>query len=84
MSKNHDAFIKKLAMQIGQLSRQIDALPGSSGGFTGNTIDNPKNESRKAVGMGFKVITNKGKDEIVEEDLMDKEEMGTEREDSKN
>lgn len=45
MSRNHDAFIKDLKMQIDQLSKQIVALPSSSGGFTGNTVDNPKNES---------------------------------------
>lgn len=49
MSRNHDAFIKKLETQIGQLSRQIIALPSSSEGFTGTTVDNPKNESCKAV-----------------------------------
>lgn len=42
MSKNHDASIKNLEVQIGQLSRQIDALHGSNEGFTGNTVDNPK------------------------------------------
>lgn len=53
MSKNHDASIKKLEMQIGQLSIQIAALPSSSGGFTSNTIDNPKNEYCKAIEIGF-------------------------------
>ena len=45
MSKNHDASINNLEVQIDQLSRQIVALHGSSGGFIGNTIDNPKNGS---------------------------------------
>lgn len=53
MSKNHDASIKKLEVQIGQLFRQIVALHGSGGGFTGNTVDNPQNESCKAVEVGF-------------------------------
>lgn len=44
ISRNHDASVKKLEVQIGQLSRQIATLHGSSGGFTGNTIDNPKSE----------------------------------------
>lgn len=66
MSKNHDAFINFLEMQIGQLSKKITALPGLSGGFTNNIIDNSKNESCKVVETGFKVITNRGEDEIVE------------------
>lgn len=53
MSKNHDVSIKFLEMQIGQLSRQIAALPGSSEGFIGNIVDNPKNESCRAVETGF-------------------------------
>lgn len=53
MSKNHDASIKKLEMQIGQLSRQIADLPSSSGGFTGNTMNNPKNETCNALEEGF-------------------------------
>lgn len=71
-------------MHIGQLSRQISALPGSSGGFTGNTLDNPKNQFCKAVETGFEVITNTGEVEIVEEELMEKEEVRTKREKSKN
>lgn len=71
-------------MQIGYLSREIDALPTSSEGFTGNIVDNPKNESCKVVEIGFEVITNKGEYEIVEEVLMEKEEVRTEKEESKN
>lgn len=52
--------------------------------FIGNIVDNPKNESYKVVETGFKVITNRGEDEIVEEDLMEKQEVGTKREESKN
>ena len=82
MSNNHDVSIKNLEVQIGQLSRQIAALHDLSGGFT--TVDNPKNESCKAVEMGFEVIINKGGYEILEEELMEKEEVRTEREESKN
>lgn len=42
-------------------------------------MDNPKNDSCKAVETGFEVIINKGEDEIVEEDLMEKEELRTEK-----
>lgn len=79
MSMNHDASIKFLEMQIGQSARQIVVLPISSGGFIGKTIDNPKNESCRAVETGFKVITNKGQDETVKEVLMEKEEVRIER-----
>ena len=76
MSKNHDASNKNLEMQIGQISRQLASLPSSSGGFTGNTIDNRKTETYKAVEIGFEVITSRGEDEIVE--------VRTETEESKN
>lgn len=84
MSKNHDASIRNLEKQISQLSRQIVALLGSSGGFTGNTVDNPKNGCFKVVEIDFEVITNKNEDELVEEDLIEKEEERTEREEIKN
>lgn len=78
MSRNHDASIKNLEMQICQLSRQINPLPRSSEGFTCNIVDNPKNESCKAVETGFGMIIEKGEDEIVKEDVIMKEyeEMG--------
>ncbi|XP_050896177.1 uncharacterized protein LOC127102896 [Lathyrus oleraceus] len=53
MSKNQDVSIKNMEMKIGQLSRQITTLPGSSGGFTGNTVDNPKNETCKVVNTDY-------------------------------
>lgn len=77
MSKNHDASIKKLEMQIGKLSRKIHVLPSLSGGFTGNIMDNLKNETCKALETSFELITNRGEDEIVEEDLIEEEEVGT-------
>lgn len=84
VSRNHDAYIKEMKMHIGQLSRQITNLPSSSGGFTGNTVDKPKNESCKAVETGFGVITEKGQDEIVKEDVIEKEEDVIEKEESGN
>ncbi|XP_050875549.1 uncharacterized protein LOC127079170 [Lathyrus oleraceus] len=84
MSRNHDASIKNLEMHIGQLSRQIAALPSSNGGFTSNIIDNPKNESCKDVETGFGVITKKGEAEIVKEDVIEKKEGGIEKEESGN
>lgn len=47
-------------------------------------MDNPKNETCKALETGFEVITNRGGDEIVGEDLREKEEVETEKEESKN
>lgn len=73
MSKNHDASIKNLEVQIGQLSRQIVVLSCLSGGFVGKTVENPKNESCKVVEIDFEVATNKGEDEIIEEDFIEKE-----------
>lgn len=49
ISKNHEASIKSLEMQIGQLSRQVGSIPSSNGGFMGNIIDNPKNDTCKAI-----------------------------------
>ncbi|XP_050892563.1 uncharacterized protein LOC127098101 [Lathyrus oleraceus] len=69
MSKNHDASIKNLEVQIG---------------FTGDTVDNPKNDSCKAIEKGFEVITKKGENEIVEEDLIEKEEVRIEKKESNN
>lgn len=73
MSKNHDASINFLEMQIGQLSWKIVVLPSFSGGFTSNIVDNPKNKTCKALETGFKVITNRDEDEIMEEDLIEEE-----------
>lgn len=53
MSRNHDASIKNLEEQIGQLSKQIVVLHDSSGGFIGNTVDNSKNESYKVAETSF-------------------------------
>lgn len=84
MSKNHDASIKNLEMQIGQLSWQKAVLPSSSGGFTRNIIDNPKNETCKALKADFEVITNICKDKVVEEVLIEKDKVELEKEESEN
>ncbi|XP_050910031.1 uncharacterized protein LOC127123897 [Lathyrus oleraceus] len=84
MSRKHDASIKNLETQIGQLSRQIVALPSSSGGFTGNTVDNPKNETCKVVETYFGVVTEKGEVERAQDDEIEKKECGSEKEDGEN
>lgn len=68
ISRNQDATIKNMEMNIDELSRQITALPSSSGGFTGNTVDNSKNETCKVVDTNLGVIIEKGKDEIEKEE----------------
>ncbi|KAK2436917.1 hypothetical protein QL285_021877 [Trifolium repens] len=52
--KNNEASIKNLETQIGQLSRQVAAT--QNGGFGGNTVDNPKNESCNAIGSRSRVV----------------------------
>lgn len=59
LTRNQEASIKNLVIRIGQLSRQLEALPSSSRGFTGYTIDNPKNETCKVVEMDIGLITRK-------------------------
>lgn len=61
MNKNTEASIKKLEMQIGQLSRQMEALASKNGGFVRNTIYNPKNESCKAIELRNKVVPSSQK-----------------------
>lgn len=84
MSRNHDASVKILETRIDQLSRKIAALPSSSGGFTSNTVDNPKNETCKVVEMYFGVVTKKGEAERVQEDEIEKKEGGIKKEDIEN
>ncbi|PNX66166.1 hypothetical protein L195_g054941 [Trifolium pratense] len=47
-NKNHEASIKNLEVQMGQLSRQFSMLQ-NQGGFSGNTQDNPKNETCNGI-----------------------------------
>ncbi|CAJ2662794.1 unnamed protein product [Trifolium pratense] len=53
-NRNHEASIRNLETQIGQISKQVVAQ--SSGGFAGNTLDNPKNESCKAIELRSRVV----------------------------
>ncbi|GAU10453.1 hypothetical protein TSUD_419230, partial [Trifolium subterraneum] len=73
-NKNHEASIKTLETQIGQLSRQLSATQNK--GFEGSTIDNPRNESCMAINLRSRevpspeVVTKKksgSKDEGVNE-----------------
>ncbi|PNX76212.1 hypothetical protein L195_g032157, partial [Trifolium pratense] len=54
-NKNHEASIKNLKMQMGQLSRQFSNLQ-NKGGFGGNTRENPKNESCNGITLRSRVI----------------------------
>lgn len=67
MCRNQDVSIKNIEMNISQLSRQIAAFPSSSGGFTSNIVDNPKNETCKVVDTNLGVNIRKDKDEIEKE-----------------
>lgn len=59
-------------------------MPSSSGGFTGNTVDNPKNESCKDVETDFGVRIEKGEIEIVKEDVIERKECGIQKEENGN
>ncbi|GAU38817.1 hypothetical protein TSUD_163920 [Trifolium subterraneum] len=48
-NKNHEASIKSVETQIGQLSRQFSATQNK--GFEGSTKDNPRNESCMAINL---------------------------------
>lgn len=61
MRKNTEASIKNLDMQISQLSRQVATKVSSSGEFVGNMVDNPKNESCKAIELRNRVIPSNQK-----------------------
>lgn len=47
-------------------------------------MDNPKNETCKTLEAVFEVINNMGKEKIMEEAVIEEEEVGTEKEESKN
>ncbi|GAU32930.1 hypothetical protein TSUD_152910 [Trifolium subterraneum] len=53
-NKNHEAFIKTLETQIGQLSRQFSATQNN--GFEESTKDNPRNASCKAINLRSRVV----------------------------
>jgi len=72
--KNHEASIKNLENQIGQLAKQMENQ--SNGRFSGNTQDNPKNESCKAIELRNKKVLNpvvlkrKEMEEVKEDELL--------------
>ncbi|KAK2431143.1 hypothetical protein QL285_029409 [Trifolium repens] len=53
-NENHKASIKNLEVQIGQLSKQMAS--SSSGGFEGNTCENPRKESCNAIELRSRVV----------------------------
>jgi hypothetical protein len=53
-NKNHEASIKNLENQVGQLSRQFSATQNN--GFEGSTKDNPGHESCKAIKLRSRVV----------------------------
>ncbi|PNY16023.1 hypothetical protein L195_g012732, partial [Trifolium pratense] len=54
-NKNHEASIKNLEVQMGQLSRQFSNLQ-NNGGFGGNSRDNPRNETCNGVTLRSRVL----------------------------
>ncbi len=73
VQRNNEASMKILQNQIGQLTKKI--ANQSSKGFSGNTQDNPKNESCKVIELRSEnvltplvpKITKKNEDVVVEE-----------------
>jgi len=54
--KNNEAYRKMLETQIGQMAKQL--AEQSKGGFSGNTKDNPKNETCNVIELrSRKVLT---------------------------
>ena len=54
--KDNEAFRKMLETQIGQMAKQL--AEQSKGGFSGNTIENPKNETCNVIELrSRKVLT---------------------------
>jgi hypothetical protein len=53
-NENHKASIRNLEVQIGQLAKQMAS--SSSGGFVGNTCDNPKKESCNVIALRSRVL----------------------------
>lgn len=46
-------------MQVSQWYLQMETQASSSGGFIGNTVDNPKNEKCMAIELRNRVISSK-------------------------
>jgi hypothetical protein len=68
--KNNEASRKMLETQLGQLAKQL--AEQNKGGFSGNTHENPKNESCKAIELRCKKVLKplvpKAPKKVVEED----------------
>jgi len=71
--KNNEASIKMFETQIRQIAKQL--ADQTKGGFTGNTNENPKNETCNAIELRSKKVltslvpkaTKKGDEVVVEE-----------------
>lgn len=66
MSNNHEALVKYLGMQIEKLFQKVASIPSSNEGFIFNIIDNPKNDTCKAIELGHGVKPSQKEDEICE------------------
>ncbi|XP_050919368.1 uncharacterized protein LOC127136901 [Lathyrus oleraceus] len=59
---------------------QIVVMPSSCGGFPGNTVDNPKNQTCKVIDTCLGEIIEQGKDEATKEGVVELEESGNQGE----
>ncbi|CAJ2642378.1 unnamed protein product [Trifolium pratense] len=84
-NKNHEASIKNLEVQMGQLSRQFSMLQ-NQGGFGGNTHDNPKNETCNGITLRSREIPERPavekplKKKVIEREVENKQEVVVENE----
>ncbi|CAJ2638252.1 unnamed protein product [Trifolium pratense] len=84
-NKNHEASIKNLEVQMGQLSRQFSMLQ-NQGGFGGNTHDNPKNETCNGITLRSREIPERPamekplKKKVIEGEVENKQEVVVENE----
>ncbi|CAJ2654641.1 unnamed protein product [Trifolium pratense] len=70
-SERHEAFIKNLENQMGQLARQVSYLQTQSG-FCGNTTD-PRNESCNSINLRSREVSSP---EVVENPKKDESKNG--------
>jgi hypothetical protein len=75
-NKNHEASIKNLENQVGQLSRQFSATQNN--GFEGSTKDNPGHESCKAIKLRSRIVPS------LEVETKKKSESNVEKEEEKD
>ncbi|CAJ2647238.1 unnamed protein product [Trifolium pratense] len=84
-NKNHEASIKNLEVQMGQLSRQFSMLQ-NQGGFGGNTHDNPKNETCNGITLRSREIPERPavekplKKKVIEGEVENEQEVVVENE----